>query len=609
MSAVPEPWRPAVNPWVIAVVVSLAAFMEVLDTSIANVALPHIAGDLGASNSESTWVLTTYLVSNAIVLPISGWLVELFGRKRFFMLCIALFTLGSVFCAMSPSLGVLLAARVLQGAFGGGLQPMVQAILADSFPLERRGLAFSVYGVTAVCAPALGPTLGGWITDNYSWRWIFWINLPVGLLALALVFRLVQDPPYLTERGKTGMRVDYIGFALLTLGVGALQIMLDKGQEDDWFGSRFITTLAVVAGVCLTALVIYEWFRRDPLIDVRLFTNRNFATANLMMFLVGANSFATTVLVPQFLQTLMGYSAQKAGMVLSVGALFLLVEMPIVGRLVTVFQTRYLVAFGWVLLAGTMYLSTQQLDLAVSFQSVTWLRVLQFVPIPFIFIPTTTAVYIGVPAEKNNTVAGLVNFMRNIGSGVGTSIVTTLIARQSQFHQVHLVSRLAGRPRHLGGAAPGVRALLRDGAAAGAGAGLHRHVLAARHRRGADVRPRFHAAAERPARERRGERALTMRSPVLRRLLPAIAVALVLSIAIPGHVPAEGAGVRFPGRVSWIAGGTMVVTTDDGVAVRVDLTEVPQDEYQRLAPGDRVLVIGVLDRNRIVAITIRSLEP
>jgi MFS transporter, DHA2 family, multidrug resistance protein len=441
--AAPEAWRPAHNPWLIAVVVSLAAFMEVLDTSIANVALPHIAGNLGASNDESTWVLTSYLVANAIVLPISGWLVELFGRKRFFMLCIALFTFGSVFCAMAPSLGVLLVARVLQGAFGGGLQPMVQAILADSFPVERRGLAFSVYGVTAVCAPALGPTLGGWITDNYSWRWIFWINLPVGLLALALVLRLVQDPPYLSERHRSGMRVDYIGFALLVLGVGALQIMLDKGQQDDWFASRFITTLAVIAGVCLITLVIYEWFQREPLIDIRLFANRNFATANLMMFVVGANSFATTVLVPQFLQTLMGYTAQTAGMVLSVGALLLLVVMPIVGRLITVFQTRYLVAFGWVLLAGTMYLSTQQLDLAVSFQSVTWLRVLQYLPIPFVFIPTTTAAYIGVPAEKSNTVAGLVNFTRNIGSGVGTSIVTTLIARQSQFHQVHLVSRLA----------------------------------------------------------------------------------------------------------------------------------------------------------------------
>jgi len=438
-----EPWRPAHNPWLIAVVVSLAAFMEVLDTSIANVALPHIAGDLGASNNESTWVLTTYLVANAIVLPISGWLVELFGRKRFFMICIAFFTLSSVFCGVAPSLGLLLVARVLQGTGGGGLQPMAQAILADSFPLERRGLAFSVYGVTAVCAPALGPTLGGWITDNYSWRWIFWINLPVGVLALALVLKLVQDPPYLAARARGGLRVDYIGFALLTLGVSALQIMLDKGQEDDWFSSHFITTLAVIAGVCLPALVLYEWFRRDPLVDVRLFTNRNFATANLMMFVVGANSFATTVLVPQFLQTLMGYTAQTAGMVLSVGALVLLVEMPIVGRLVTVFQTRYLVAFGWVLLAGTMYVSTQQLDLAVSFQSVTWLRVLQFLPIPLIYIPTTTAAYIGLPAEKNNSIAGLVNFMRNIGSSVGTSIVTTVIARQSQFHQVHLVSRLA----------------------------------------------------------------------------------------------------------------------------------------------------------------------
>jgi MFS transporter, DHA2 family, multidrug resistance protein len=438
-----EPWRPAYNPWLIAVAVSLAAFMEVLDTSIANVALPHIAGDLGASNDESTWVLTSYLVANAIVLPISGWLVDLLGRKRFFMISIAFFTLSSVVCGIAPSLGLLLVARVLQGAFGGGLQPMVQAILADSFPLERRGLAFAVYGITAVCAPALGPTLGGWITDNYSWRWIFWINLPVGLLALALVVQLVQDPPYLTARVRSGLRVDYIGFALLAVGVGALQIMLDKGQEDDWFGSSFITTLAVIAAVCLTALVFYEWFRRDPLIDIRLFTNRNFATANLMMFMVGAVSFATTVMLPQFLQTLMGYTAQTAGMVMSLGALVLLIEMPIVGRLITVLQTRYLVAFGWVLLAGTMYVSTQQLDLAVSFQSVAWLRVLQYLPIPFIFIPTTTAAYIGVPAEKNNSVAGLVNFMRNIGSGVGTSIVTTLIARQSQFHQVHLVSRLA----------------------------------------------------------------------------------------------------------------------------------------------------------------------
>jgi len=440
---VEQPWRPAYNPWLITVVASMAAFMEVLDTSIANVALPHIAGNLGAGNDESTWVLTSYLVANAIVLPVSGWLVQVFGRKRFFMTCIALFTVSSVFCAMAPSLGLLLFSRVLQGAFGGGLQPMAQAILADSFPPERRGQAFAVYGITAVCAPAIGPTLGGWITDNYSWRWIFWINLPVGLLALALVFRLVQDPPYLAQRARGGIRVDYVGFALLALGVGAFQVMLDRGQQDDWFASGFITILAVVAAVCLTALVIYEWFHRDPLIDVRLFTNRNFATANLMMFMVGAVIFATTVMLPQFLQTLMGYSAQTAGVVLSSAALVLVAEMPIVGRLTTVIQARYLIAFGWVLVVATMYLSTQRLDLEVSFGSVTWLRGVQMVPLGFIFVPATTAAYIGVPAGKRNAVAGLVNFSRNIGGSVGTSIVTTLIARQSQFHQVHLVSRLA----------------------------------------------------------------------------------------------------------------------------------------------------------------------
>src|SRR5271154_6379263 len=238
-------WRPAANPWLIAVTVSLAAFMEVLDTAIANVALPHIAGNLGASNDQSTWVLTSYLVANAIVLPITGWLVSLFGRKRFFMTCMGIFTVSSLLCGIAPSLGFLLFFRVLQGAGGGGLQPLAQAILADTFPPEKRGLAFSIYGITAVCAPAIGPTLGGWITDNTSWRWIFLINLPVGLLALALVYRLVQDPPYLTRRKGAGIKLDYFGFSLLALGVGALQIMLDKGQEDDWFGSKFIITLAI----------------------------------------------------------------------------------------------------------------------------------------------------------------------------------------------------------------------------------------------------------------------------------------------------------------------------------------------------------------------------
>ena len=251
--AVPAPYISAseqpVNPWLIAVVVSLAAFMEVLDTSIANVALPHIAGDLGASSDESTWVLTSYLVSNAIILPVSGWFVGTFGRKRFFMICIVIFTVSSLLCGVAWSLGFLLVARILQGAGGGGLQPMAQAILADTFPPEKRGLAFSLYGVTAIVAPSIGPTLGGWITDNYSWRWIFYINLPVGLIALLLVYKLIEDPAYITRNLGRALRVDYIGFGLLAVGIGALQILLDKGQEDDWFGSNFIVTLAILAFV------------------------------------------------------------------------------------------------------------------------------------------------------------------------------------------------------------------------------------------------------------------------------------------------------------------------------------------------------------------------
>jgi DHA2 family multidrug resistance protein len=405
VSSLPER---GVNPWLIAVVVSLAAFMEVLDTSIANVALPHIAGDLGASNDESTWVLTSYLVSNAIVLPISGWFVGILGRKRFFMICILVFTLSSLLCGVAWSLGFLLLARIIQGAGGGGLQPMAQAILADSFPPEKRGVAFSVYGVTAICAPAIGPTLGGWITDNYSWRWIFYINLPVGILALLLVYRLIEDPAYIA-RAKKSLKVDYIGFGLLALGIGAL-------------------------------LVIYEWFQRDPIVDVRLFKNSNFSVASLMMFMVGALSFASTVLMPQYLQTLMGYTAQAAGMVLSAAAVILLFELPIVGQLTTRIQGRYLIAFGWLALSAAMFYSTKRLDLEISFGAATRLRIWQYVPLGFIFIPATTAAYIGIAGEKNNAVAGLVNFMRNIGSSVGTSAVTTIIARRSQYHQGVLTS-------------------------------------------------------------------------------------------------------------------------------------------------------------------------
>jgi DHA2 family multidrug resistance protein len=438
-SAAPA-WHPRYNPWLIAVVVALAAFMEVLDTSIANVALPYMAGSLGASNDQSTWVLTSYLVSNAIVLPICGWFARALGRRRFFMICLGIFTVSSFLCGLAPSLSAIILFRVLQGAGGGGLQPMAQAILADVFPPEQRGLAFAVYGVTVIVAPTIGPTLGGWITDNYSWRWIFFINIPVGILALLLVYRLIEDPPWARPvRGATA-NFDYVGVSLLALGVSALQIMLDKGQEDDWFGSHFILTLAVLAVVGLVSFVIWEWFHERPIVEVRLFKNLNFLGANGMMFVLGVMFFSSLVMMPLFLQTVIGYTAENAGLVLSGGGLLLLFLMPVVGVLSSKVQARYLVAFGWLTLAVGMYVSTRQLDLDISFRSAAMLRLLQVFGLAFLFVPINLSSYVGMPLEKSNSVAGLINFMRNIGSSVGTSMVTTLIARRSQLHQVNLAS-------------------------------------------------------------------------------------------------------------------------------------------------------------------------
>jgi len=436
-----EVWRPRYNPWLVAVVVALAAFMEVLDTSIANVALPYIAGGLGASNDQSTWVLTSYLVSNAIILPMTGWLAGAVGRKRFFMLCLALFTVSSLLCGLAPSLSFLLLFRILQGAGGGGLQPMAQAILADTFPPEKRGLAFALYGITAIMAPTIGPTLGGWITFSYSWRWIFFINLPVGVITWLLVRRFVEDPPYLRRLKSAGVKLDYVGIAFLIVGVGALQVLLDKGQEDDWFGSRFITTLVVVSAVSLISLVVWEWFQKAPIIDVRMFKNFNFAGSSLMMFMLGVLLFSSLVLMPLFLQTLLGYTSELAGFALSAGGAVLLIEMPIVGQLTTKIQGRYLIATGWLALAAGMYYSTKRIDLQLSFRAATLLRIEQVIGLGFLFVPITLVAYIGIAPEKNNAVAGIINFMRNMGSSVGTSLVTTLIARRSQLHQLRLVEK------------------------------------------------------------------------------------------------------------------------------------------------------------------------
>ena len=435
-------WRPKVNPWAIGATVSIAAFVEVLDTSVANVALPYIAGGLGASYDDSTWVLTSYLAANAIVLPMSGWLAEIIGRKRYFMFSLSIFTLSSLLCGLAPSLPVLLFFRALQGIGGGGLQPMAQAILNDSFPPEKRGIAFALYGISAVLAPTVGPMLGGWITDSYSWRWIFFITLPAVLLALYLTYTLVEDPPFLRRIKRGGIRVDSMGISMLALGVGSLQILLDKGQEDDWLGSHFITTLAITAAVCLITLVIWEWFRKDPIVDVRMFKSFNFAAASLMMFMMGFMLFSTLVLIPEFLQTLMGYTAELAGLVLSGGGLVLLAMMPVTGRLTSKIQARYLIAAGWLCLAVGLFYSAHKIDLFINFPFATWLRITQVVGIGFLFVPITAAGYIGVPPEKGNSVAGIINFMRNIGGSIGTSLVTTLIVRRSQYHQEILVGHV-----------------------------------------------------------------------------------------------------------------------------------------------------------------------
>jgi DHA2 family multidrug resistance protein len=432
-------WKPRYNPWIIALTVTLATFMEVLDSSIANVALPHIAGGLSAGQDESTWVLTSYLVSNAIVLPMSGWLTTVIGRKRFYMTCVALFTVSSVLCGFAPTLPLLIFFRILQGAGGGGMGPSEQAILADTFPPEKRGLAFSVYGMAVVVAPAIGPTLGGWITDNYDWRWIFFINVPVGLLSLFLTSQLVEDPPWLRGRRGKGIKVDYIGLSLIFVGLGFLQVVLDKGQQDDWFGSTYITVFFFAAVIALIALVLHELRHPHPILELRLLKNRNFAATVLFNFVLGAVLFGSTVLIPQFLQVMMGYSAEKAGEVLSPAGFMLMLLFPIAGLLSTKVDPRYMIAFGFAMTALGLHHITN-LNLAVDFRTFIFWRMYQMSGLAFIFIPISILSYVGVPRNMSNQVSGISNFIRNLGGSVGISMLTTFLARQSQVHQTNLVA-------------------------------------------------------------------------------------------------------------------------------------------------------------------------
>jgi MFS transporter, DHA2 family, multidrug resistance protein len=427
---------PAINPWIIALTVTLATFMEVLDTSVANVALPHIAGSLSVSSDEATWVLTSYLVSNAIVLPMSGWFSSLIGRKRFYMSCVALFTISSCLCGFAPNLPLLIFFRVLQGAGGGGLQPSEQAILADTFPPKQRGMAFAVYGMAVVLAPAIGPTLGGWITDNFTWRWIFFINIPVGIISLFLTNRLITDPPYMRRERKI-FRIDYIGISLLALGLGTLQVVLDKGERDDWFGSHFILTMTIICVTALIAVIIWEWKHKDPIIDLHLFRDRSFGIGTSLMFMVGFALMSSTVLIPLFLQTMMGYTAQEAGLALMPGGFAIILVMPLVGFLLGKYDARRLLLLGFTLLAVALFYMTH-FDLSIDFRHAAGARTIQALGLAFLFVPINTAAYAFLPKEKNNQASGLINLARNIGGSVGISVVTTMLSRRTQFHLANL---------------------------------------------------------------------------------------------------------------------------------------------------------------------------
>jgi DHA2 family multidrug resistance protein len=433
------------NPWLVALVISIATFMQVLDASIANVALRNIAGSLAAGVDESTWVLTSYLVASAVILPISGWLSGVIGRKRYYMFCVAIFTASSLLCALAPTLSALIIFRVLQGLGGGGMAPTEQAMLADTFPARLRGQAFALYGVAVIVAPTVGPALGGWLTDNLSWHWIFLINGPIGVLSLVLVQWMVQEPEVLErerrERLARGLKVDWIGFVLVALALGCLEIVLDKGEREDWFASNFIITFAAISFVSFILFVPWELSRKEPIVDIRLYGHRQFATCSLMMLAVGAILFSSTQLLPQLVQTTYGYTATLSGLVMMPGGLAMLLMMPVVGKLSSYVAPKYLISFGLAMIALAMWHSTS-LTPDADFGFFSWARVYQTVGLPFLFIPITSASYVGLPPDKTSEASALINVARNQGGSIGISVAGAVLASSAQVHQNYLTAHL-----------------------------------------------------------------------------------------------------------------------------------------------------------------------
>ena len=434
--------RAGVSPYVVAMVVMLTTFMEVLDTSVANVALPHIAGSLSATIDESTWVLTSYLVANAVVLPMAGWFGSLMGRKRFYLLCVLLFTVSSLLCAAAPTLGWLIFFRVLQGLGGGGLQPTSQSILMESFPPHKRGQAMAMYGLGVVLAPLIGPVLGGWLTDNFSWNWIFLINIPVGVVSMALAGAILTDPPYLKRISlKDSRQIDFVGFGLVILGLASLEIVLDEGQRNDWFSSSFIVVFAVLAVAGLLAAVVWELRQEHPVVDLRLLRDRTFASACVMLFAVGFVLYGSTFLIPVFLQTMLGFDATTSGLVMTPGGIVVLFCMPLVGHLVHRIDTRLMVIYG-VTMTGLGLLLMSGFTLQVGYRDAALARVVQSLGLASLFIPINVIAYATLSREMANRAAGLMNLFRNIGGSVGIAILSTVLSRRTQFHQTVLVGHI-----------------------------------------------------------------------------------------------------------------------------------------------------------------------
>ena len=434
-----QEWHPRHSPWLVAVGVMLATFMQVLDTSIANIALPHIAGSLSSSTDESTWVLTSYLISNAIILPMTGWLGNHFGRKRVFITCIGMFTLASALCGAAVNLPMLIMARILQGAGGGAMVPIAQAILLESFPVAKRGVAMATFSPAVIVAPIIGPTLGGWITDNYSWRWIFYINLPVGFLAVSLAEWLVEDPPYIKRNLEAA--IDFIGFGLLALWLATLQIVLDKGQEADWLGAVWVRWFMAISAIAMIAFIIWELTVEHPLVDLRILKSRNFAVGLILMGINGIVLYGTTAELPLFLQTLMGYPALQSGYTMSPRGMAAFCTTLVVGRLVGKIRLRWMLLFGFSMLAFSVF-RLSNLTLQVSMASVIFPTVLNGVAVSFIFVPLTTAAMSQLRQRQIGSATGLYNLMLNLGGSVGIATVTTMIARGAQAHQALMVGHL-----------------------------------------------------------------------------------------------------------------------------------------------------------------------